>query len=172
MAQVPDAEALRMSWQTRLPALPVSSFNAGDTVVADGTTSGRLYVLKSGAVGIFKNGTEIAQVTEPGAVFGELSALLDQPHGADVRALENCAFHVADASQLLADPSALIYVTLVLARRLDGANRAFVELKSQIHAGEPLGVIDQALDRIEGMLSAIGSGYIRAGAGLAGYPFP
>ena len=35
------------------------------------------------------------------AVFGELSALLDQPHTADVRALETSKFHVADAALLL-----------------------------------------------------------------------
>jgi CRP-like cAMP-binding protein len=172
MALTPDAAALQTSWQSRLADLPVSQFRAGDVVVAEGTRTGRLFILKSGTVSVVKNDTEIAQVTEPGAVFGELSALLDQPHGADVRALDDCALYLADASQLLADPAALLYVTLVLARRLDGANRAFVELKNQIHAGEPPGVIDQALDQIEGLLNAIGSGYIRAGAGIAGYPFP
>ena len=56
---------------------------------------------KSGAVAIVKGGTEIATVAEPGAVLGELSALLDQPHSADVRALEPSEFHVADAAALL-----------------------------------------------------------------------
>jgi CRP/FNR family cyclic AMP-dependent transcriptional regulator len=56
----------------------------------------------------FKNGVEIATVTEPGAVFGELSVLLDQPHTADVRALEASQFYVADAATLLRiDPIAL-----------------------------------------------------------------
>ena len=44
-------------------------------------------MLKKGAVAIVKGGIEMAKVTEPGTVFGELSALLDQPHTADVRAL-------------------------------------------------------------------------------------
>jgi hypothetical protein len=34
-------------------------------------------------------------------VFGELSVLLDQPHTADVRALEASQFHVADAADIL-----------------------------------------------------------------------
>ena len=59
----------------------------------------------------------------------------------------------------------------ILARRLDAANQAFLELKSQIAAGEPPGLIDATIDRIEGLLSAIGTGYIRAGAGFSGYPF-
>jgi len=81
-------------------------------------------------------------------------------------------FHVADAATLLGqDPAALLYVTMMLARRLDGANQAFLKLKNQLAAGEPPGLIDATLDKIEGLLSAIGTGYIRAGAGYSGYPF-
>jgi len=158
-------------WQQKLAALPLERFGAGETVFAEGTKTGRLLILKSGAVGILKGGIEIATVAEPGAVFGELSALLDQPHGADVRTLEAAEFHVADAAHLLQDPAALLYVTMLLARRVDAANHALLELKGQIEAGEPPGLIEQTVGRIEGLLGAIGTGYIRAGAGAAGYPF-
>jgi CRP/FNR family transcriptional regulator, cyclic AMP receptor protein len=159
-------------WRQRLAALPLASYGAGETVFAEGTKTGRLLILKTGAVSIVKGGTEIARVAEPGAVFGELSALLDQPHGADVRALEASEFHVADAALLMQDPAALFYVTELLARRLDLANQAFLELKIQIEAGEPPGLIEQTLDKIEGVLNAIGTGYIRAGVGIAGHhPF-
>ena len=159
-------------WRLRLAALPLASFDAGETVFAEGTKTGRLLILKSGAVSIAKDGTEIARVDEPGAVFGELSALLDQPHGADVRALEASEFHVADATLLMQDPTALLYVTTILARRLDFANQAFLELRSQLEAGEPPGLIEQTIDKIEGLLGAIGSGYIQAGVGIAGHhPF-
>src|SRR5579859_6897871 len=100
-------------WQRRLAALPLARYEVGDTVFAEGTKTGRLLILKTGAVAIVKGGTEIATVAEPGAVFGELSALLDQPHSADVRALEASEFHVADAAALLGqDPAALLYVTM------------------------------------------------------------
>ena len=158
-------------WQERVAALPVESFSAGEAVFAEGTKTGRLLVLKSGAVGISKNGIEIARVAEPGAVFGELSALLDLPHTADVHALEPSEFHVADAALLLNDPAALLFVTTVLAQRVVGANAALIELKQQIEAGAPRGLLEATADRIVGMLSAIGSGYIRAGAGITGYPF-
>ncbi len=141
------------------------------TVFTEGTKTGRLLILKSGAVSIVKGGIEIAKVAEPGAVFGELSALLDQPHSADVRALKTSEFHVADAAVLLQDPAALLYVTMVLAQRIDAANRGLLELKSQLEAGEPQSLIDKTLDGIEGLLSAIGTGYIRAGAGYMMYPF-
>ena len=159
-------------WQSKLAALALARYGAGETVLTQGTKTGRLLILKSGAVSVVKSGSEIARVAEPGAVFGELSALLDQPHGADVRTLEASEFHVADAAALLGqDPAALLYVTMMLARRLDGANQMFLELKNQLAAGEPAGLIDATLDKIEGLLSAIGTGYIRAGAGASGYPF-
>jgi CRP/FNR family transcriptional regulator, cyclic AMP receptor protein len=159
-------------WQARFAALPLASYGAGETVFTEGTKTGRLLILKSGVVSIVRSGIEIATVSKPGAVFGELSALLDEPHSADVRALEASEFHVADAAALLGqDPAALLYVTMVLARRMDDANRALFELKNQLAAGEPPGLIDATLDKIEGLLTAIGTGYIRAGAGLAGHPF-
>ena len=57
-------------------------------MLAAGSKAGRLLILKKGAVAILKGATEIAKVTEPGAVFGEVSALLHHPHTADVRTLE------------------------------------------------------------------------------------
>ena len=167
MALIYDAEI----WQRRLAALPLASYGAGETVLTEGTRSGQLLILKSGVVSIVKGGTEITKVAEPGVVFGELSALLDQPHTADVRTLEASQFHVADATALLVqDPVALLYVATVLAGRLDGANQAFVELKNQLQAGEPISLIDKTVERIEGLLSAVGAGYIRAGAGYSMFP--
>jgi CRP-like cAMP-binding protein len=104
-------------------------------------------------------------------VFGELSALLDAPHSADVRTLEPSEFHAADAAALLQDPTALLYVTMVLARRIDAANQGLLQLKTMLETGEPRGLIDKTLDGIEGLLSAIGTGYIRAGAAHVMYPF-
>ena len=63
-----------------------ASFRAGETVITAGSTTGRLLILRKGGVAVLKEGVEIATVTEPGAVFGDLSVLLDQPHTADVRA--------------------------------------------------------------------------------------
>jgi len=161
----------RKAWQEKLATLPLESYDAGETVFVEGTKTGRLMILKSGAVSIMKGDIEFAQVAEPGAVFGELSALLDAPHSADVRTLEKSEFHAADAATLLQDPTALLYVTMVLARRIDAANQGLLQLKIMLEAGEPRGLIDKTLDGIEGLLSAIGSGYIRAGAGVSGYPF-
>jgi CRP/FNR family cyclic AMP-dependent transcriptional regulator len=72
-------------------ALPLVTFQPGETVIASGSKTGRLLILRKGAVAILKENTEIARVGEPGAIFGELSLLLDQPHTADVRAVKTSA---------------------------------------------------------------------------------
>ena len=116
---------------------------------------GRLLILKEGAVEVLKEGVQIAAVTERGAVFGELSVLLDQPHTADVRALEVSQFHVADAATLLRiDPIGLLYVATVLARRLESANQALIGLKRQVQTGEPRGMIDRTVEKMELLVGA------------------
>jgi CRP/FNR family transcriptional regulator, cyclic AMP receptor protein len=85
-------------FQRKLAGFPIATYQAGETVLAAASTTGRLLILKKGVVTVLKEGVEIGTVREPGAVFGEISALLDQPHTADVRALEASQFYVADAA--------------------------------------------------------------------------
>ncbi len=63
-------------FQKSLAALPLKIYQAGETVLAAGSTTGQLLILRKGLVAIIKDGIEIARVTDPGAVFGEISALL------------------------------------------------------------------------------------------------
>src|SRR5215831_7552013 len=145
-------------FQNSFATLPLATYQAGETVIADGSGTGRPLILKKGTVAIVKAGTEIAKVVEPGAVFGELSVLLDQPHAADVRALDTSQFHVADATALLTqNPIAVLYVATMLARRLNGANHALIELKHQLLTGEPQSVVTQTVNRMEGLLIASAS---------------
>jgi CRP-like cAMP-binding protein len=163
MPLIPDAA----TFQKSLTDLSIVTFQAGETVIADGSKTGRLLILKKGTVAIFKDDTEIARVTEPGAVFGELSILLDQPHTADVCAVESSQFYVADATKLLAkNPMAVLYVATVLAHRLLGANEALIQLKNQLHIGEPQNVVAKTVRKMEGLL-AVGGGSLV----YAGYPY-
>ena len=149
MSLIPNSTVFR----ERLANLPVATYQAGETVFAAGSRTGRLLILRKGAVVIVKEDVEIARVAEPGAVFGELSVLLDQPHTAHVRALETSEFLVADAATLLAkDPIAALYVAMVLARRVDGANQVFVQLKNQLEAGQPRNVVTETVKKMEGLL--------------------
>ena len=154
-------------FQRKLATFPLATYQADETVLSASSKTGRLLILKEGAVAVLKEGVEIARVTEPGAVFGELSVLLDQPHSAEVRALEASQFHVADgATTLRTDPVAVLYVATVLAQRLDSANRALLDLKRQVLAGEPRSVVGRTVEKIEGLLGASGGNLANTG-----YPY-
>jgi CRP/FNR family transcriptional regulator, cyclic AMP receptor protein len=160
MPLIPDTA----TFQNSLTGLPIVTYQAGETVIVDGSKTGRLLILRKGIVAIVKEDTEIAKVTEPGAVFGELSILLDQPHTAEVRALETSQFHVANAAVLLAqNPIAALYVATVLAHRLDGANHALIELKRQLQTGESRNVVAKTVEKMEKLLAVSGASLVYAG---------
>jgi CRP/FNR family transcriptional regulator, cyclic AMP receptor protein len=149
----------KAAFQDTLTSLPLVTYQPDETVIADGSRTGQLLILRTGAVVIVKEGTEIAEVAEPGAVFGELSVLLDQPHAADVRAVEISQFYVADAATLLAEnPIAALYVATVLASRVNAANHALIQLKIQLQTGEPRNAIVGTVSKMQEVLSAFGWG--------------
>ena len=93
--------------------------------------------------------------------------MLDQPHTADVRALESSEFYVAEAATLLVqDPIVLLYVSAIMAQRLNRANQALIELKSQIRAGQPPNEISKTVQKIEEMLGPSGGNLT-----YGGYPY-
>jgi CRP/FNR family cyclic AMP-dependent transcriptional regulator len=154
VALIADPDAFKQS----LADLPIAVYEPGETVLDAGSTSGQLFILRNGAVKVTIDGLAIATVSEPGAVFGELSVLLNKPHTADVRALERSEFHVAKASSLIAENvAALLYVSQMLARRLDSANDVIIELRQELVTGKPSGVIGKALDRLGKLLSPVGA---------------
>lgn len=142
-----------------LSLLPLATYRAGQIVLNDRSKSGHLLILKRGSVVILKDSIEIARVKEPGAVFGELSALLDQPHTADVPALEDSEFYVADAGLSIKHPVALLHVARVLARRTIEANEDLVELKNQLQAGRPTAALGQTLEKIGEALNTGGTNF-------------
>ena len=90
---IPDFATL----ERRLAGLPVVKHGAREVVLIAGSKTGGLLFLRSGTVEVIKDGVQIASVNAPGSVFGEQAVLLDQPHTADVRTLEQSEFYVADA---------------------------------------------------------------------------
>jgi CRP-like cAMP-binding protein len=156
------------AFQKKLAGLPITKCQAGEDVLTAGSKTGKLLFLKSGAVEVTKDGVQIAQVSAPGAVFGELAALLEQSHTADVRTLEQSEFLVADAPTLLAiDPAIALYVAAILAQRLDSANRALLDVKRQLRAGEPRSAITKRVEEVEELLMFPSD----ASLVYAGYPY-
>ena len=159
MPLIPDAA----TFQKSLAMLPISTYEPGEMVIAAGATTGKLLLLRQGVVEVVREGTQIARISEPGSVFGELAVLLDKPHTADVRALERSEFNVADAATLLtSDPAATLYIAAILAARLDAANVALIEVKRQLETGKPRVAIAREIDKIADLLSSgAGISYFR-----------
>ncbi len=133
----------------RLSSLPVEVHAPGSVALAAGAATGKLLILKEGAVEVVRGGVRLAEVREPGAVFGEIALLLGRPHTADVRVLEPSTFYVADGRSFLEiDPTAALYVAVVLAGRLDLVNRYLIEARSQLKPAERGSVLDQMIDNI------------------------
>ena len=150
--------------RARFAALPLEAYAAGATVLAAGSATGRLLVLEEGLVEVVKDGVRLAELGEPGTMFGELALLLGRPHTCDVLALEPSTFRVAEAAGLLRDDPALaLQLAALLARRLDLANRALVEVRRQLEAGQPRSVVGRALERLGGLLGHGDAGLMRYG---------
>lgn len=148
-----STHSLSPELQNKLAALPLAAYKAGQTVVPAGAKTGLLLILKSGAVSISKESIEIARVDEPGSVFGEMSALLDEAHTAEVRALEPSEFYVADAAVVMKDPVSLLYVATLLARRLEATNQAVYELKTELDRGGPSEAVTRTVGALESLLN-------------------
>jgi len=136
--------------------LPLASYRAGESVISAESKTARLLILKTGEVAILRDSIEIARVEEHGAVLGEISALLGLPHTADVRALKDSQFHVADAALLRKDPMILLHVATILAQRLLAADKGLVELTKQIETGQSPSVLRKTLKKVEEILSVGG----------------
>jgi CRP-like cAMP-binding protein len=131
--------------------LPLREFGAGETILEEGETSGRLYVLVAGSVEIAKGPMQITTVSDPGAFFGEMSVLLHQPHMATVRTLAPSTFRVAsDPSEFLGShPEIAFAVARLLARRLHFVTTYLVDLKRQFEgSGDHLAIVDEVLESL------------------------
>lgn len=127
---------------------PEKAFEAGETVLAQGERTGLLLVLIEGSVEVVKDDVKVAMTSESGAVFGDLSALLDAPHTASVRTVKPSRFYViSDARAFLQQsPDVCLHVCVLLAQRLDALNKYLVDVKHQFQGHDHIGILDGVLD--------------------------
>jgi len=131
--------------------LPVRSFERGAVLLAEGETSGLLYVLIDGEVEILKGEFQINTVAEPGAIFGEISVLLGIPHMASVRAATPCrAYLVEGGAGFLQSNTQIAYeLSKLLAQRLHGVTSYLVDLKRQYEDRDNhFAMIDEVLEAL------------------------
>ena len=123
----------------------------GEVLVEEGAAPDAMFVLVDGELIIEHDGEAFARVDTPGAVFGEMSAVLDRPATATVRAVGRVVVRrVDDPVTFLSErPGAALAVLRTTASRLDGLTQYLVDVKRQFaDAAGHLGMVDAILDQL------------------------
>jgi PAS domain S-box-containing protein len=111
----------------------LKTYQKGDTVFMEGDESQDLYFLISGHLEILKGDKKIAEITEPGALFGELSFLLGAKRTATVQAENEVRVLRIPKNEvstfLKGFPAVAEKITEIIARRLDESSQAVYGLR-------------------------------------------
>ena len=136
-----------LDWSADLPEV---RHPAGAVLIREGEVHGKLFVLLDGALEISRAGTLITVVDAPGAIFGEMSALLGSAATATVRAVRDTRLRRSDDPQGFLDGHPLVAraVATTLARRLDTINGYLVDLRRQYGDQHNLGMVDVVLESL------------------------
>lgn len=131
--------------------LPQERLAAGEVLIAEGSAPGHMFVLVSGTVVVERDGTPFAQIDHPGAIFGEMSWVLDRPATATARATEDIVVHrIADPRAFFRErPDAAVGVLRMTSARLDGLTQYLVDVKRQFAGNDDhSGMIGQIVDSL------------------------
>ena len=131
--------------------LPKMTFGPGEVLLAQGERAGILYILIEGEVEVLKDDWQVRIASEPGAIFGEMSVLLDIPHTATVKTLTPSRVHVVEhASEFLKSHTDIAYqLARLLAQRLHGVTTYLVDLKNQFEdQANHFGMVDEVLETL------------------------
>jgi CRP/FNR family cyclic AMP-dependent transcriptional regulator len=127
------------------------TFDRGDVLLVEGEKEGILYILIEGSLEVLKGDLQINVVSEPGALFGEISVLLDIPHSATVKALSPSRLYVVErANEFLQSHTDIAYqVAKLLAQRLYGITSYLIDMKTQFEDQKNhLGMVDEVLETL------------------------
>jgi CRP-like cAMP-binding protein len=130
---------------------PLDKFKPGDVLIPEGPGTDRMYILAVGEVEVLRGDTQVASVAMPGAIFGEIAALLGGSHTATVKAVSDVtAFRIESARALLRDSREIsFHVSTILARRLTDATAYLADLKRQFaDRQDHFGMVDEVLDTL------------------------
>ena len=136
--------------ETDLQPFPVVSLTAGQYLMSQGEMTDSIYFLLEGAVRVTKDGYDVAVITDKGAVFGEMSILLDYQHTASVQCLEDSRFyHIEHPKKYLEEHPRLIWhIAQILGMRLFNLNQYLVDVKRQYEGHDHLNMVDEVLEAL------------------------
>lgn len=68
----------------------VRKFNPGDLVIKEGDTGKGFFILRSGTMSVRRGEVEVAKISTPATIFGEMSDILEKPRTCNVVAATAC----------------------------------------------------------------------------------
>ena len=112
---------------------PTRTLADGEVLLVQGEGGGDLFILLSGKLVVVRDGVNIATISQPGTLVGELSVLLGIRNSATVSAEREAKVRVIrDANTLLdSEPGLARRVAALVAGRLDATSALLVELAKQ-----------------------------------------
>lgn len=126
--------------------LPEVRFAPGQVVLREGDPASSVWILVSGTLRVVKGDVEVNAIAEPGALVGEMSALLGSTYSATIEATSDSVLrHSEDGPGLLADPAILRIVAVGLAQRLRFVTTYLADLKHQYGDAPGLTMVSDVL---------------------------
>lgn len=132
-------------------SLPLYKLGPRAVVVTEGSSTGKLYILKSGDLEVMRDGSSVAGIAEPGSVVGDMSALLGLPHSATVRTRNGAELYVADDPDVFLDahPQVARHIARLLAERLHKTTALLIDMRKRTKAREDQAMFDKIFDLLK-----------------------
>jgi CRP/FNR family transcriptional regulator, cyclic AMP receptor protein len=128
--------------------LPDTRVEPGTVLIREGGRQGAIFVLIEGVVAVMKGDVRVARIRTPGALFGEMSTLLDTPYSATVVAETPAVVkQVLDGEAFLASsPVVALHTARILAQRLHDSTTYLADMKAQFQdKTDHFGMVDQII---------------------------
>lgn len=112
----------------------VIHFKPGEKIIEEGEKGEGFFILQTGGLNVQKNGRVIAEIDEPGTIFGEMSDILDEPRTCTVIAkTDSYVIHILKNIDGIIDayPSIAKKIIITLARRLEDTTKNLLVFREE-----------------------------------------
>ncbi len=141
------------------------TISAGTTVFEEGTVGGGMVILLTGVLDVYRNGTKVGSISEPGSYVGEATVLTGKSRSATVVAESSATIIRLSGKQALAflDSTGIDEkVVRNMSERLESANDQLVEKTEKI--GTQREAMTEVLETLKGLYIELDQGHRDAAA--------
>lgn len=117
----------------RVEMKKVIFYKAGETIIREGEQGKGFYILKEGSLDVLKDGVNVATITEPGTIFGEMSDILNEPRTCTIVAKSGSyIMHIPKGIDVIISeyPSVAKKLIVTLAKRLEDTTKNLLVFKT------------------------------------------